>query len=392
MCATRLTFLFLFADIVCCPDQWQVGYQTVSFQSQTLSFDVRHDLRWGTQANQDGERGQSLDEQPGRVHGRDIQLVDLMITNTKERQCLIVQFDFARQCLKSWITAVLEQFCPADDKVSVQLDDLLDGQRLLLSLIKSTSRLDDRQGIIIGCIHGHGPERLVTFVQQLGHSFASRLAAHLEFLDLFGLNLDWLTKADHGSGSETVRMEIVQTDGNDFQVLEVRVLGHGAQRHDGEAGFEREHLGTVVAAALGENGDALVVGEVGVDLMIDGGLIDMRYDFEWVAGSSRCGEVGDRMGQLKTGIGKHSAHMALVGSKLDKVAWRDLLCKTRIALAVDRGLSVVRYGACSLIGDILWTHHGDFMFDVLLILGYLESGGRTLLAWSILPTWPMMGR
>lgn len=51
-----------------------------------------------------------------------------------------------------------------------------------------------------------------------------------------------------------------------------------AKRHDGDAGFEWEEVGTVVRAAFGENADAAAVDELLVDGAVHARLVDVRED------------------------------------------------------------------------------------------------------------------
>jgi hypothetical protein len=85
-------------------------------------------------------------------------------------------------------------------------------------------------------------------LQQLPARLALLRSSNFVHLDELLVDRDRRSKLDDGAGAELVRVEVGQADGNELDV-ELRVSGHGAEGHDGEAGFEGEEVGPVVRAA-----------------------------------------------------------------------------------------------------------------------------------------------
>jgi hypothetical protein len=99
----------------------------------------------------------------------------------------------------------------------------------------------------VGRPQGDRLESLVDDVEQLAACRPLVLAALAELADELGRDVERRAEFDDGPAPELVSVEVRQADGHNLEP-EVRVGGHRAEGHDGDAGLEREQIGPVVGS------------------------------------------------------------------------------------------------------------------------------------------------
>lgn len=92
---------------------------------------------------------------------------------------------------------------------------------------------------------GDSPQPVVNLLEQLATCVSLLGSSLLVHLDKLLVNRDGRAELDDCAGTELVRVEVGQADGDELD-LQVRIGGHGAKSHDREAGLERQEVGPVM--------------------------------------------------------------------------------------------------------------------------------------------------